>query len=207
MGDLSAPSSGLAGDASMDEGATFGAEMAPGLDVTMGDAAMGDAAGFDAALAGQALPDETPRRKGGSVVALGWLALALVVAIVIGMLVFLPGTVMSMLPGASRIYSLFGMPVGSGGITLEDVRYGWTSEGGQAVLEVQGDVVNLTSSPVAVPTVVIALRDAGGVEISEWTTEIGEEQLAGGERAPFLRQIPSPPSNVRSVAVRFAKAK
>jgi hypothetical protein len=86
------------------------------------------------------------------------------------------------------------------------VRYGWTNDGGQNVLEVQGDVVNLTSSPVDVPTVVIALQDESGSEISEWTTEIGEDELAGGGHAPFLRQIPSPPSNVRSVKVRFAKA-
>ena len=31
-------------------------------------------------------------------------------------------------------------------------------------------------------------------------------ELAAGEHAAFLRQIPSPPSNVRSVMVRFAKA-
>jgi hypothetical protein len=86
------------------------------------------------------------------------------------------------------------------------VRYGWTSEGGQTVLEVQGDVVNTTSAAVNVPTLVIALRDEKGEEISEWTTEIGEEELGGGEHAPFLRQIPSPPSNVRSVKVHFAKA-
>jgi len=86
------------------------------------------------------------------------------------------------------------------------VRYGWTSEGGQTVLEVQGEVVNLTSGPLNVPAVVIALRDENGEEISEWTTKIGEEVLGAGEHAPFLRQIPSPPSNVRSVKVRFAKA-
>jgi hypothetical protein len=74
------------------------------------------------------------------------------------------------------------------------------------VLEVQGDVVNTSSSPVDVPTVVIALRDESGAEISEWTTEVGEQELAAGQHAPFLRQIPSPPSNVRSVKVRFAKA-
>ena len=196
--------SGHSGDASMDEGPAFGAGMAPGLDAAMGDATMG----YDAALADQALPDEKPpRRRGGFIVALGWLALALFVAGVIGALAYAPSAIMSVLPGASRLYSLVGMPIGAGGLTLEQVRYGWTSDGAQSVLEVQGDVVNLTSNPVAVPTVVIALRDAGGAEISEWTTEIGEEQLAGGERAPFLRQIPSPPSNVRSVAVRFAKAK
>lgn len=190
------------GDASMDEGPMADAGMGGGMDASMGDAAMS----FDAALAEQALPSEKPPRKKASIVTIGWVALALVVASVVGTLALAPSSVMSILPGAARLYGLFGVPVGASGIAFEGVRYGWTSDGGQTVLEVQGDVVNLTSSPVAVPTVVIALRDASGEEISEWTTEIGEEQLAGGERAPFLRQIPSPPSNVRSVKVRFAKA-
>ena len=98
------------------------------------------------------------------------------------------------------------MEAGAGGLTLDQVRYGWTSDGSQSVLEVQGDVVNLTSSPVAVPTVVIALRDAGGTEISGMDHR-DRRGAAQGASAPFLRQIPSPPSNVRSVAVRFAKAK
>ncbi|MET0381117.1 MAG: hypothetical protein ABWZ94_04390, partial [Methyloceanibacter sp.] len=104
--DVFAPSPGLAGDASMDEGPAFGAGMPPGLDAAMGDAGMG----YDAALADQALPDETPqRRKAGSLVALGWLALALFVAGVIGALAYAPSAIMSVLPGASRLYSLFGM--------------------------------------------------------------------------------------------------
>lgn len=195
-------------DASMDEGHAADASMGEGFDASMGDAGLGDAGvRFDTALADEALPGEKPRRAKSSIVTIGWLVLALFVASVIGTLALAPATVMSLLPGAARLYSLFGMPVGSTGLALENVRYGWTSDGGQSVLEIQGDVVNLTSAAAAVPTVVIALRDEGGEEISEWTTEIGEEQLAGGERAPFLRQIPSPPSNVRSVAVRFAKAK
>lgn len=195
-------------DASMDEEAM--------ADAGMGDAAMGDAAmaefgmgdaemGIDPALAAQAFPEEAPRKK-PNIVTIGWLVLALIVASVIGTLVLAPSAVVSVLPGAARLYALFGAPVGSEGLAFEGVRYGWTGEGGQTVLEVQGDVVNLTSSPVDVPTVVIALRDEKGEEISEWTTEIGEEELGAGEHAPFLRQIPAPPSNVRSVKVRFAKA-
>ncbi len=216
LGDVRKPAP-FGADASMDEGqpvsAGVDASMDAGFDAAMGDAAMNEAAmneaalGIDAALADEALPDEKPPRRKRSIVTIGWLALALFVASVIGTLALAPSTVMSVLPGAARLYSLFGMPVGASGLALENVRYGWTSDGGQSVLEVQGDVVNLTSGAAAVPTVVIALRDEGGEEISEWTTEIGEEQLAGGERAPFLRQIPSPPSNVRTVAVRFAKAK
>ena len=202
-GRAAAPSAPPA-DASMDEEGMAPAGMG---DAAMADVGMGDAdVGIDAALAAQAFPEERPVRKKLSVVTLGWLVLALVVASVIGTLVLAPSTVMSVLPGAARLYALFGMPVGSHGLAFEGVRYGWTSEGGQTVLEVQGDVVNLTDSPADVPTVVIALRDEKGEEISEWTTEIGEEELGAGERAPFLRQIPAPPSNVRSVKVRFAKA-
>ena len=196
------------GDASFDTGMT-GVGMGNGMaDASMGDASMDADLGFDPALAAQALPGEQPPgpRRIPSIVTIGWLVLALVVASVIGTVVLAPSAVMSVLPGAARLYALFGAPVGAHGLGFEGVRYGWTSEGGQTVLEVQGDVVNLTAAPVDVPTVVIALRDEKGEEISEWTTEVGEEQLAGGEHAPFLRQIPSPPSNVRSVKVRFAKA-
>ena len=207
MSDTSMSGAGMGGatmgDASMDEAPALDAGMSGGFDTTMGDAGMG----IDPALAEQALPDERAPRKKPSIVPIGWLVLALVVASVIGTLALAPSTVMSILPGAARLYGLFGGPVGAHGLAFESVRYGWASDGGQSVLEVQGDVVNLTGSTVAVPTVIIALRDAGGEEISEWTTEIGAEQLAAGERAPFLRQIPSPPSNVRSVKVRFAKAK
>ena len=73
--------------------------------------------------------------------------MALVVAAVIGTLVLAPSAVMSVLPGAARLYALFGAPVGAHGLGFEGVRYGWTSEGGQTVLEVQGDVVNLTAAP------------------------------------------------------------
>jgi predicted Zn finger-like uncharacterized protein len=179
-----------------------------GMDASMGEFGMDADLNFDPALAAQALPGEQPLgpRRVPSIVTVGWLVLGLVVALVIGTLVLAPSAVMSVLPGAARLYALFGAPVGAHGLTFEGVRYGWTSEGGQTVLEVQGDVVNTTTGAVDVPTVVIALRDEGGEEISEWTTEVGAEQLAGGEHAPFLRQIPSPPSNVRSVKVRFAKA-
>jgi predicted Zn finger-like uncharacterized protein len=195
----------------------------PRTDVAMGDADMTDAAMTDAAIADDGLdpalvaaamagidekelPGERPPGKKLSTVTIGWAALALVVAIVLGALIFAPSAVMSVLPGASRLYALFGGGDASEGLAFQSVRYGWTNEGGQTVLEVQGDVVNVSSSTVDVPTVVIALRDESGEEISEWTTEVGEQELGAGEHAPFLRQIPSPPSNVRSVKVRFAKA-
>jgi hypothetical protein len=176
----------------------------------MSDAAMTDD-GLDPALVAAAmagiderdLPAEKPPRKKLSPVTIGWAALGLLVALILGTLIFAPSVVTSLLPGAARLYGSNGEVAG---LAFEGVRYGWTNQDGQTVLEVQGDVVNTSSAPVDVPTVVIALRDESGEEISEWTTEVGEQELAAGQHAPFLRQIPSPPSNVRSVKVRFAKA-
>jgi hypothetical protein len=195
LGDTSIFGTGLGasmGDASMDVS----------MDAGAGDAEMG----IDPALAAQAFPEEHRSTRRLSPVVLGWLALLLVVAAIIATLVLAPSAVVSTLPGATRLYALFGIDTGAQSLAFEGVRYGWASEGGQTVLEVQGDVVNTSSAPVNVPTVVIALRDESGAEISQWTTEVGEEQLAAGEHAPFLRQIPAPPSNVRSVKVGFAKA-
>jgi hypothetical protein len=200
MGDAPIGRPGI-GDASMDESPGIDGDIPAGMDASFGDAGLS----FDPAWAEEALPDEKPRKK-LSIVTIGWVVLALVVASVIGAFVFAPSAVMSVLPGAQRLYAMFGARVGSHGLAFEGVRYGWTNDGSQSVLEVQGDIVNLTPSPISVPTVTITLLDESGEEISEWTTEIGEEQLAGGERAPFLRQIPSPPSNVRSVKVHFARA-
>jgi hypothetical protein len=138
-------------------------------------------------------------------VAIGWLALALVVASVIGTLVLAPSTVVSVLPGATRLYRLLGMPVGLDGLAFRGVHYAWITENGQDVLQVQGEVVNNTLSAVALPILVIALQDGRGNEVSKWTTDVSRQELGAGEQASFLQQIPSPPSNVRSAKVHFGK--
>jgi hypothetical protein len=196
----------------------------PNMAPPLGDASFEDASfdtgypedeGADAALAdpdlvaaafGESPPKAKKARKPMPIVAIGWGILALIVAIVVGLFTLAPATTVSLLPGAAKVYSMLGMPVGSQGLEFEGVRYGWTNDGSQTVLEVQGNVRNTSSATMAVPTVVIALRDENGEEISEWQTEVGSAELAAGEEAPFLRQIPSPPSNVRSLKVRFAKA-
>lgn len=192
--DMPAPS----GDASFD--ASFDYPEGEGPDPALADPDL------VAAAFGESAPKEKKAKKPLPIVAIGWGILGLIVLIVVGMFTLAPSATVSMLPGAAHVYSLLGMPVGAQGLAFEGVRYGWTNDGSQTVLEVQGNVKNTSSATMAVPTVVIALRDKDGNEISEWQTEVGAEELAAGEEAPFLRQIPSPPSNVASLKVRFAKA-
>jgi predicted Zn finger-like uncharacterized protein len=159
-----------------------------------------------AAVEPGAVPSGEKKRMRLSGVALGWVLLALLVLLVGGLFMFAPRMVVAMLPGAQRLYAMAGIPVNARGLTFDGVRYGWSTDTGEAVLTVQGEVVNVTAGSVDVPTVVVALRDEGGQELSQWTTKVQGEQLAAGEHAPFSIEIPSPPDTVRSVKVRFAAA-
>lgn len=171
-----------------------------------------DPSAADANLAAEAFGESLatasaePEKKKPPVVAIGWGILGVIVLGVLGLFFLAPQTTVSILPGASHLYSALGMQAGAQGLQFEGVRYGWTNAGGQNVLEVQGSVRNTSSGAMSVPTVIIVLRDENGEEISEWTTEVGAAELGPDEDAPFLKQIPAPPSNVRSLKVRFAKA-
>ena len=194
---------GAPGSSSAEADASFDASF-PGID--------DDPAAADANLAAEAFGEslatasaETQKKK-PPVVAIGWGILGVIVLGVLGLFFLAPQTTVSILPGASHLYSALGMQAGAQGLQFEGVRYGWTNASGQNVLEVQGSVRNTGSAAMSVPTVIIVLRDENGEEISEWTTEVGAAELGPDEDAPFLKQIPAPPSNVRSLKVRFAKA-
>jgi predicted Zn finger-like uncharacterized protein len=145
-------------------------------------------------------------RKPRSFATKGWGLLALLVAILAGFFLLAPRSVVSMLPGAARLYAAAGMPVNLRGLAFEGVHYSWNTDGGQAALRVEGEIVNVTSGSVDVPAVVIGLHDSAGKELSQLTTKAQGEQLAAGEHTPFMADIPSPPETVRSVKVHFTKA-
>jgi predicted Zn finger-like uncharacterized protein len=221
-------------DAEFDAGDGFEADLASHGDATMGGGAEGalspeiaaDAASsmftdWDTGVLAQppaateptanpdiVIPTATPPRpKSGRAIAIGWALLLLLVAGVAGLVALAPKTVVSMLPGATRLYAMLGMPVNLRGLALQGITYGWSKDGEETVLEVKGEIVNLTAAAMQIPIVVIALLDEKGTEISEWTTTAGEEPLAPGAHAPFTAEIASPPDTVRSLKVRFARAK
>jgi hypothetical protein len=98
------------------------------------------------------------------------------------------------------------MPINAKGLAFQGVNYGWNQEGEETVLEVKGDIVNLTDAPIKLPIVVVVLLDENGKELSQFTTVAKEEPLGAGEAAPFLAEIASPPAEVRKLKVRLAKA-
>jgi hypothetical protein len=96
---------------------------------------------------------------------------------------------------------MLGKPVG--GLAIQDVHVAWNNAGAAPVLAVEGTIVNLSSGTLDAPPLVIALQDATGKQIAEFTSKVAP--LAAGARAPFAAQVPSPPT-VSSLKVHFAKA-
>jgi hypothetical protein len=156
----------------------------------------------DVAQANIAIGGERRTPKVRPVVAIGWGALALLLVILAAMLALAPKTVVSVLPGATRLYAMMGKPLG--GLAIQDVHTAWNAAGGAPVLTVEGTIVNLTSGNLDVPPLVIALEDASGKQIAEFTSKVAP--LAAGAGAPFTAQIPSPPNTVSRLKVHFAKA-
>lgn len=158
----------------------------------------------DAGLAMSVPIAEGRKRKLPPPVAIGWGVLALLLIILAAMVALAPKNVVSVLPGAARLYAMLGKPVNTRGLAIQNVHSAWSDADGQRVLQVTGEIVNLTSREVGVPTVVIALHDKGDKELSQYTTKV--LPLAAGAKSPFMVQIPQPPDTVSSLKVRFAKA-
>lgn len=131
--------------------------------------------------------------------------LSLGVAVVLGLMVVLRDGIVEYAPGAANIYRSMGLAVTPRGLEFDQLSYRWQSDNGQNVLEVRGDVINITRSPLLVPTVVFALRDDKGAVLFHWAADVRKEPLQAGERAGFVTRIPSPPEAVRSVQLHFAK--
>src|SRR6478736_5708494 len=147
---------------------------------------------------------EGRKRKLPPAVAIGWGVLALLFAMLAAFVALSPKTVVSVLPGAAQLYAMMGKPVNVG-LKIENVRSTWSDAGGQRVLQVDGDIVNPTASEVSVPTVVVALQDNAGKELTQATASV--LSLAAGAKTSFTLQIPGAPENVSSLKVSFAKPK
>jgi len=169
------------------------------------DDVAGDAEGVD--VPPIVIPEEQPAPRMDTMLMAGWAGLALFVVLVMTLLVTQRVGIVSALPGAASAYNSIGLPVNVRGLDFDKVTSTWTVEAGRSILEIHGDIVNVTDADVSVPTVVFALRNAKGLEVYQWAAEVRNEPLAGGERTPFVARIPTPPKSIKNVQVKFARAR
>ena len=93
----------------------------------------------------------------------------------------------------------------SGTLDSRAERCCWTAaiENGVPVLVVEGTIVNGVASPVDVPRLRFALRNAAGAEVYAWTAVPTQTVIEPGAQLPFRSRLASPPDDGHDVQVRF----
>ena len=124
------------------------------------------------------------------------------------LLVLLRGTIMAVLPAATRLYDIVGLapdPLGEG-LQIRDVASARERKGSKDLITVTGAVVNIAPVREPVPYLRVSLWDASDEELRLLVVQPGVAMLAPGESWAFTASIDEPAEEVRRVRVGFAQA-
>lgn len=146
------------------------------------------------------------RRSENAVLVGGWIGLVIIVVAAAWSAVHFRQAIASAWPQSASLYSAVGMKVNSRGIDISDVVSHRSTEGGQAVLSISGDLTNITNHDVPVPSISIRLTDDDQHELDHWTFAAVKNVLKPGQRIPFSTRRTNPPEDARHLEVTFAEA-
>ncbi len=165
-----------------------------------------DAAALQAALEGSLR--ERHAEEGGS----GGLALAAAWAVFISVLsgvtlafiTFRDEMVVAM-PGTAALYRGIGFAVQDRQVDFGPVTYRWTVAEGKPMIEVTGQIINLTDREIAVPRVLVNVHDQANADAVKATATVRSEPLAAHETADFTLEFLSPPKTISQIELAFAE--
>jgi predicted Zn finger-like uncharacterized protein len=111
--------------------------------------------------------------------------------------------VVRLLPQTAAFYATVGLDVNLRGLLFKDVKVSTETVEGKPVLVIEGAIIGETRKTVDLPRLRFSVRDAKGTEIYAWNTVLEQTALKPGERASFKSRLASPPSEARSIDIRF----
>ncbi|MGH6976053.1 MAG: DUF3426 domain-containing protein [Stellaceae bacterium] len=143
------------------------------------------------------------RWRWGAVVTL--LVLLLVLAAAGWGAIFMRDPVMALVPQTAKVYSRLGLvatqPQFGTGLEVRDVTPRRAAAADQVGLVIDGQIVNLSSSPRRVPPLKATLRDANDQPLTSWIFSAGVSTLAPGASAPFHTTYAQPMAEATGVVV------
>lgn len=134
-------------------------------------------------------------------------ALGLCGLAVLGLLVWQRNLAVRAAPQLAAVFETLGLPVNVRGLRLSSVESGLLADGQGRFLVVEGDVTNITRSPVPLPPIEVAINDAAGQTLYTWTTDPPRPSLEPAELVRFRARLAAPPEAGQSVRVRFSSGK
>ena len=111
--------------------------------------------------------------------------------------------VVRLLPQTASFYKLVGLDVNLRGLVFKDVKVTTETVEGKPVLVIEGVIVGDTRKTVELPRLRFSVRDAQGAEIYAWNTVLEQTVLQPGNHASFKSRLASPPTEGKSIDIRF----
>lgn len=152
-------------------------------------------------VARRRLPKKDGRRRGTARMPMPAVIMALAVACA-GVLIWRKDVVRN-IPQLASFYASIGLPVNLRGLAFDNVQVSRETHDGVPVLVVEGTIVNNVSTPVEVPRLRFALRNAAHAEVYAWTSVPSQTVLEPGAAMSFRSRLASPPDDGTDVQVRF----
>ena len=167
-----------------------------------------DAAAIQAALEGSLRErhvEESRSGSGGLALAAAWAVfLSVLTGVTLAFVSFRDDIVVA-LPGMGALYRSVGLGVQAQQIDFGPVNYRWTVADGKPMIELTGQIINLTDREIAVPRVLINVRDKESGDPVKATATIRSDPLAARETADFTLEFISPSKSVSQIELAFAE--
>ncbi len=147
-------------------------------------------------------PHSRPRKRSLRLApALGVVA-ATGIGTLVGLTIFRHETV-RIAPSLAHYFEMIGLEVNSTGLEIRGVRSQVVMEDHREMLEITGQIVNITRQRQPVPVMRLALHNAEGQQIYVWTGSADSTELGRASKTQFRRRLASPPKDAAQVMVRF----
>lgn len=167
-----------------------------------------DAAALQAVLEGSLRERHAEETRsggaGGLALAAAWAVFLSVLSGVTLALVTFRDEMVTALPGTAALYRSVGLSVQDRQIDFGPVSYRWTLSDGKPMIEVTGQVINLTDHEITVPRVLVNVRDAESSDPVKAVATLRSEPLAARETADFTLEFLAPPKSVTQIELAFA---
>lgn len=146
------------------------------------------------------------RRRQRQAKAAAWLGLLLLaLSPLIGALAF-PERVVAAAPASIGFYGWLGRDVNIYGLDIRRLTVEHLKIDGHPVIEVKGELINISATDRKLPWLRFGLRDDDHAEVYSWQLDTGAQILKPGESRSFGTKLAAPPETAHKVEIRFARA-
>jgi predicted Zn finger-like uncharacterized protein len=95
---------------------------------------------------------------------------------------------------SGTVYAALGMPVNLRGLELRNLHTVTIHAGAEAVLGIEGEIINLRLGATPVPPIDLAIRDQNGNALYSWTVASQKRAPVAGESILFRARLAEPPA-------------